>query len=521
MTTNVSGSTQSAQQRYLEEVERRRREEIERRKREEEERKKAEAKKRAEEEKKAEETQRAEEQREAQEEAKAERTEKADDTSIFDEAEQDNGKYFQTQSGTTAKGSTTSETVDNLNETLAQRNEEEKATSTIHGMSDAEYQEYQRLMYEQYGITLENGYNYGHFQNVAVAMGESCSQGTRYSAMCKAAQSYDTVLDLVLDAKLQQAIADIFQGDTDPNWDRLCSSGNAGRLLKDYGIKIVKTGDRQYCFSLVDDNGNVIQDSEGHLAQVYKNDYLMPDGQCQQDEVHVSAALDAMGFDCWSVLDLSAEEYKMVKEMAQMDNSQLGTASRFKGSDELAIRNEVLGTYDKNTRTWSKAKKQDNSEWVNGTYVDKVSGETTGAKKRYSQFLKERDAGYYRGKSGYNGVPSGIEGVGGALRSGSGAGRTGNTNPFGTTDYNSSVAKYLAMGYSLSEAQMKAAANSGEVEETSSKSVKITQEEYNDRVTEFIYQGYNVEQAIIKANEELKVTKFEYTGRFEDLLKEA
>jgi hypothetical protein len=308
--------------------------------------------------------------------------------------------YFRQNHTTVNKGSSTTETVGSLNKALTERNEEEKSESVIHGMSDAEYEEYQKYMYENYGITLERGYNYGHFQNVAVAMGESCSQGTRFSAMCKSAQSYDSVLDLVLDAKLQAAIADIFKGDTDPNWDRLASSGNAGRLLRDYGIKVVKCADRQWCFSLVDEKGNVIQDEDGHLAQVYKNDYLMPDGQCQQNEVHVSAALDAMGFDCWSVLDLSAEEYEMVKEMAMMKNSELGSSSNFTGDNELAIRNEVLGTYDQATRTWSKAKRQDNSAWVNGTYTDKVTGEQMSAKKRYSQFMRDRDAGKYRGLKG-------------------------------------------------------------------------------------------------------------------------
>ncbi len=311
--------------------------------------------------------------------------------SVFAE---DNGSYFHKKKTEAEKG-TTGQTIGSLNDILARRNEEEKSESVIHGMSDAEYEEYREYMLREYGIQLERGYNYGHFQNVAVAMGESCSQGTRYSAMCKAAQSYDTVLDLVLDAKLSAAIADIFNGDTDPNWERLCSSGNSGRLLKEYGIKITKCADRQYCVSLVDENGNVIQDADGHLAQVYKNDYLLPDGQAQQNEVQLGAALDAMGFDCWSVLDLSAEEYEMVKELASMKNSELGTSSGINGGDELKIRGQVLGTYDKATRTWSKAKKQDNSAWVNGTYTDKVTGKQMSARKRYSEFLRDRNSGVY------------------------------------------------------------------------------------------------------------------------------
>ncbi len=526
MSVSVDGG-QSAYNKYQAELERRKQEEIERRKREEEERKKAEAKRKAEEEKKAQRAEAAEEARQAEEDRRAEEDRQATQGSVFEE---DNEEYFDRQRGTTAKGATTSQTVDNLNDTLEQRNRTDD--TEIHGMSDQEYAEYRRIMYEEYGIALEDGYNYGHFQNVAVAMGESCSQGTRYSAMCKAAQSYDTVLDLVLDAKLSAAIADIFHGDTDPNWESLCKSGNAGRLLKEYGIQIVKTGDRQYCFSLVDENGNVIQDSEGHLAQVYKNDYLMPDGQCQQNEVHVSAALDAMGFDCWSVLDLSKEEYQMVLEMAKMNNSDLGTASQFKGGDERAIRAEVLGTYDNATKTWSKAKKQNNSSWVNGTYVDKVNGEQTGAKKRYSQFLSERNSGFYRGKHNYDGSESGLKGVNGEAYRGDFSNVHGAAG-FPTIDqtgFNGLVDKYLGYGYSMEEALLYANAEYGteysytgtsEAKDRSEKTTfEITQDDYDEAVNDYLKQGYDIDKAIDKANEELNVDFFDYKGRFAYLIEE-
>ena len=514
----------------------------EKRRRAEEERK-AEEKRRAEEQRKAEEKKRAEEQRKAEEkkaaeeasifeEEKAEEERKAaeEENSVFEGQRDD--QYFQTQTGSTAKGSSTGQTVDNLNDTLEERNNQEAAAggNEVHGMSDAEYAEFRRKMYEDYGIALEDGYNYGHFQNVAVAMGESCSQSTRYSAQCKVAQSYDSVLDLVLDAKLSAAIADIFKGDTDPNWESLCKSGNAGRLLKEYGIQIVKTGDRQYCFSLVDEQGNVIQDSDGHLAQVYKNDYLMPDGQCQQNEVHVSAALDAMGFDCWSVLDLSKEEYQMVLEMAQMNNSELGTASQFKGNNELAIRQEVLGTYDQATRTWSKAKKQDNSAWVNGTYTDKVTGEVTGAKKRYSQFLKEKDAGFYRGKHNYDGSVSGLVGNGGAIGNFKSNGPSGS----GYSGFNSIVEKFLKDGLSLADALEKAKAETGTDEQytgTEGEAIEespinktgadVSQVEYDTYVTELVNKGYTIDTAIEIANKQLDVKNIEYRGHYHYLLETA
>ena len=165
-----------------------------------------------------------------------------------------------------------------------------------------------------------------------------------------------------------------------------------------------------------------------------------------------------MGFDCMSVLDLSKEEYEMVKQMAQMSNSELGTASAFKGSNERAIRNEVLGTYDHASKTWSKAKKQDNSAWVNGTYTDKVTGEQTGARKRYSQFLQEKMAGYYRGKHNYDGSASGITGID-ELRFNfkSDGPRFGG----GQSGFNSIVDKFLKLGFTLEEALEKAKGETG------------------------------------------------------------
>ncbi len=165
MSVSVDGG-QSAYNKYQAELERRKQEEIERRKREEEERKKAEAKRKAEEEKKAQRAEAAEEARQAEEDRRAEEDRQATQGSVFEE---DNEEYFDRQRGTTAKGATTSQTVDNLNDTLEQRNRTDD--TEIHGMSDQEYAEYRRIMYEEYGIALEDGYNYGHFQNVAVAMG--------------------------------------------------------------------------------------------------------------------------------------------------------------------------------------------------------------------------------------------------------------------------------------------------------------------------------------------------------------
>ena len=84
-----------------------------------------------------------------------------------------NGNYFNSKITAARRGST-QDTITSINQILQERNEEEAKENgnIVHGMSDAEYEEYRQFMYKEYGIVVEQGYNYGNFQNVAVAMGE-------------------------------------------------------------------------------------------------------------------------------------------------------------------------------------------------------------------------------------------------------------------------------------------------------------------------------------------------------------
>ena len=321
-----------------------------------------------------------------------------------------------------------------LNKTLYENNKTDSSQSTIHGMSEQEYRDYQKFVYEQYGITTDDHYNEYNKTNdptdrwsVAEAMANACNDGNTFKAMEKVAQSCDSILDLVLDAKLDDYINNVCGGKI-PDWDDL---ENSSRLLNEYGIKVTKDNNL-YSFSLVDDNGNVIQDEDGHLAQVYKTDMLMPDGLTQNNEIHIAEALDAMGFDCMSALDLSPEDYELVKQMAQIENSQLGTSSNINGSNAAQIRVAVIGVHDERTGRFSKVRAQDNSAWTNGTYVDKYTGETTGRRKYWSgaelanraayRGQKGNSQSYGRnlgmGSSGSTGSTSGSSGSGGVSRGG-------------------------------------------------------------------------------------------------------
>jgi len=289
----------------------------------------------------------------------------------------------------------------NLNSELAKRNQAEMDANTvdgkykgIHGMSEKEYDEYQAWMYYAYGIEVEN-MSVGNFQSAAVSMERAI--GKQWAD--EMAASYDSVLDLVLDEKLNVAMNEIFGEGSMPNWDSLY--GCRDRLLKEYGISIVcldpDNSHSTYVVSMVDENGNVIQDENGKLAQTIKNDLLMPDGLAQRNEIFNSAVLDMMGYDCVSAIDLTPEEYEMIKEMAKMDSSDLGSSSGYKGSNGYALRNKNRDDLRAKNGVGADGKiiLTDASDWLSGTYVDKTTGQTTGRKAYWRDFEAKRASGYY------------------------------------------------------------------------------------------------------------------------------
>jgi len=293
-------------------------------------------------------------------------------------------------------------TVSAFNEELTKRNQLEVEKNTdengkyigVHGMSEEEYDQYQAWMYYEYGIEVEN-LSVGNFQSAAVSMERAI--GKQWAD--EMAASYDSVLDLVLDEKLNQAMNEMFGEGSMPNWNTLYASRNT--LLTKYGIQIdcldPENTHKTFSVSLVDSNGNVIMDENGKLAQTIKNDLIMPDGLAQRNEIFNSAVLDMMGYDCFSVLDLNKDEYNLIKEMAQMDNSELGSSSSFKGNDGHGLRNEIRQTLREKNGVDAEGKiiKTDCSDWINGTYVNEVTGEVTGRKAYWSDFYKKRDGGYY------------------------------------------------------------------------------------------------------------------------------
>lgn len=242
---------------------------------------------------------------------------------------------------------------------LAEKREKEDQES-VHGMKDEEYAKLSKLLNEKYGIAYEE-IAHGDFSNVAATLAEGIDKGI-YDEI---AASYDSVLDLVLDEKLNNAMAEIYverlggsksvYGDGKVSWDWSQIVANADILREKYGIDVQvvesKTAYTEIVVSLIDENGNIIKDGNGKLAQVKKSDNMLPDGSCQNVEKFASAAIDQMGYDCVSITDFSPEEYAIIKYMATLSNLDIGLSSDLK-TDYLSFKNAMK----KSTADWDKLK---------------------------------------------------------------------------------------------------------------------------------------------------------------------
>ncbi len=119
--------------------------------------------------------------------------------------------------------------------------------------------------------------------------------------------SCDSKLDLVIDYALRETIQ---------HFGTACLAGilsdEGQKYLKDnYGIVVNRVGDkwdRIYSFSIVDDEGKVLQDEEGGLATKVFADNLTADGNLGPLERNLASVLDNMGYDCVSDADFVGKE---------------------------------------------------------------------------------------------------------------------------------------------------------------------------------------------------------------------
>lgn len=129
------------------------------------------------------------------------------------------------------------------------------------------------------------------------------------------ANSFDSELDLYIQSEFEKIVQKY--GSCSKNY----LSKEALAELKAKGIEVSCVGNdsnRVYSFSLVDKDGNVLEDENGKKGSIIFADCLIPDGYAQGAEINLSAILDCMGKDCISKADFVGREddyYDVLKQV--------------------------------------------------------------------------------------------------------------------------------------------------------------------------------------------------------------
>ena len=150
------------------------------------------------------------------------------------------------------------------------------------------------------------------------------------------ANSFDSVLDLYIQREVENCIKK-FGKSTGSNG---FLSEKALEYLKtekhivvnDVQCTAAKMKGKVWSFSLVDDEGNIMQDENGKLGSCIFADGLNADGYLEKAEIQFSNVLDELGYDCISRADFKGtdKEYdQMLKEIEAGINSGL-----YQGSDK-------------------------------------------------------------------------------------------------------------------------------------------------------------------------------------------
>ena len=161
------------------------------------------------------------------------------------------------------------------------------------------------------------------------------ADGTSVDLAKGIADSFDSVLDLYIQREVE----------------KIAGNGGGGNIKEDFLTKenieklrqkniVVKSvqldnlkGGHAFSFSLVDDNGNIMQDENGNLGSCIFADCLNPDGYMQNCEMNFPNILDQLGYECLTKADFKgtdAEYQQMLNEIEQ----QIATGA-FKGETAL------------------------------------------------------------------------------------------------------------------------------------------------------------------------------------------
>lgn len=143
--------------------------------------------------------------------------------------------------------------------------------------------------------------------------------GVTKSGVEAMADSYDSVLDLLTQSQFQKVLEEYGAGTFTNNNNFL---KHADEIREKYGIDIKEVSTqnadgskavegishRTFEISLVDENGNIIEDADGNKSTILFGDWVIPDGTAQGAEFDFISVIDECGFDCVSKADFIDNE---------------------------------------------------------------------------------------------------------------------------------------------------------------------------------------------------------------------
>lgn len=128
-------------------------------------------------------------------------------------------------------------------------------------------------------------------------------------------KSSDSVLDLYAKYVYDQAIE---RFGTKFYWGGSFNSPEAKAFFEEHGIQVSQLSNRTYVFSVVDSDGNLLEDENGNTGEYIFSDCLIPDGYAQGAESNMYSLLDVMGKDILSQADFIGHEDEYLQLMAEV-----------------------------------------------------------------------------------------------------------------------------------------------------------------------------------------------------------
>lgn len=135
-------------------------------------------------------------------------------------------------------------------------------------------------------------------------------------------ESGDSELDIYVQAKVDEVINKY--GTCSRSYlsdDAIAELEAAGIRVDSVGASDGKNSNRVYAFTLVDDEGNVIEDENGNAGNYIMADCLIPDGYAQGAERELVSIMDSMGYDCISKADFVGRESDYYDLIAQVEEN--------------------------------------------------------------------------------------------------------------------------------------------------------------------------------------------------------